>query len=101
MGEHSVHKFMEKVRHFLRLDKLPKPVRKIVVGIAGGILFAAGIAMIVLPGPAFVFIPLGLLLLASEFKWAERWAEKAQDGLHNAREKWKAWRRRRAAHAKS
>lgn len=27
--------------------------------------------MIVLPGPAFVLIPLGISILASEFKWAK------------------------------
>ena len=31
-----------------------------------------GVAMIVLPGPAFVVIPLGLAVLATEFVWA-RW----------------------------
>ncbi len=31
-----------------------------------------GIIMIVLPGPAFVVIPLGLAILASEYAWARR-----------------------------
>ncbi|MFH1683042.1 MAG: PGPGW domain-containing protein [Candidatus Woesearchaeota archaeon] len=31
-----------------------------------------GIALILLPGPAIVFIPLGLLILASEFVWARK-----------------------------
>lgn len=39
--------------------------------VAGVILVLAGAAMIVLPGPAFVMIPIGLALLALEFKWAE------------------------------
>ena len=29
-----------------------------------------GIAMIVLPGPGFIVIPLGLAILATEFVWA-------------------------------
>jgi len=40
--------------------------------VAGVILLSAGAAMIVLPGPAFVMIPIGLALLALEFTWAER-----------------------------
>ena len=40
--------------------------------IAGIILLLAGAAMLVLPGPAFVVIPIGLALLALEFTWAEK-----------------------------
>jgi hypothetical protein len=55
------------------------PARKIAVGIAGGLVLLAGVAMIVLPGPAFVVIPAGLAILASEFEWARRWLHKARD----------------------
>ena len=98
---HNAHEFLGKVRRILRLDKLPKPVQKIITGIIGSIFLVAGVVMIVTPGPAFIFIPLGLLILASEFKWAERWAQKAQGALHNGREKWRERKRRRAASAKS
>jgi uncharacterized protein (TIGR02611 family) len=54
------------------------PARRIAVGIAGGAVLIVGIAMIVLPGPAFVVIPLGLAILASEFEWARRWVGKAR-----------------------
>jgi hypothetical protein len=57
--------------------------------------------MIVTPGPAIVFIPLGLLLLASEFKWAERWSQRCIDTMHKQRVKWRERKRRRAAQAKS
>jgi tellurite resistance protein TerC len=46
--------------------------RKVVVAGVGGLVLAAGIAMIVLPGPAFVVIPIGLTILASEFEWPRR-----------------------------
>ena len=42
----------------------------------------------------------GLLLLASEFKWAERWAQRCTDAIHKQREKWRERKRRRAAQAK-
>jgi uncharacterized protein (TIGR02611 family) len=40
--------------------------------LAGLAVTAAGVAMLVLPGPALVVIPIGLAMLALEFAWAER-----------------------------
>jgi len=40
--------------------------------VAGVTLVLAGAAMLLLPGPAFVVIPIGLALLALEFTWAEK-----------------------------
>jgi len=40
--------------------------------LAGLAVTAAGVAMLVLPGPALVVIPIGLAMLALEFDWAER-----------------------------
>ena len=42
------------------------------VAVVGGTVLLVGVAMIVLPGPAFIVIPLGLTILATEFVWA-RW----------------------------
>ncbi len=39
---------------------------------AGAIVTAAGLALLLLPGPAFVVIPIGLAMLSLEFAWAER-----------------------------
>ena len=99
--QHNVHQRLEKMRRWLRLDRLPKTVRVILVSIIGGVVLIAGIVMIITPGPAFVLIPLGLFLLASEFKWAECWAQRLVDGIDNVRTKWRTWKRRRAAQAKS
>jgi tellurite resistance protein TerC len=46
--------------------------RKIVVAVIGATVLALGLALIVLPGPAVVVIPLGLAILATEFLWARR-----------------------------
>jgi tellurite resistance protein TerC len=53
------------------LDQLPM-VRKIVIGVIGTTILFIGVALIVLPGPALVVIPIGLGILASEFVWARR-----------------------------
>lgn len=52
--------------------------RRIVVVVIGGTVTLIGIALIVLPGPAFIVIPIGLSILATEFLWARRWLDKAR-----------------------
>jgi hypothetical protein len=47
--------------------------RRIAVGLVGGTVLAIGVALIVLPGPALVVIPLGLAILGAEFAWARHW----------------------------
>ncbi|NOS72603.1 MAG: HAD-IC family P-type ATPase [Verrucomicrobia bacterium] len=53
-------------------------VRKLAIAIAGGSVVLVGIAMLVLPGPAILVIPVGLAILATEFLWARRWLKRAQ-----------------------
>lgn len=43
--------------------------------LAGFAVLLTGLAMVVLPGPAVVVIPLGLAMLSLEFAWAERLLE--------------------------
>ncbi len=50
---------------------------RLVFVIAGVLVTLAGLAMLLLPGPAFVVIPIGLAMLAMEFAWAEAALEKA------------------------
>jgi uncharacterized protein (TIGR02611 family) len=47
-------------------------LRKCLVAVLGGALLLAGVAMLVLPGPAVVVIPAALAILAIEFLWARR-----------------------------
>ena len=55
------------------------PARKVGVAIAGGAVLAAGLAMIILPGPAVIVIPIGLTILASEFEWPRRMLAKVRE----------------------
>jgi uncharacterized protein (TIGR02611 family) len=59
--------------------------------LAGLILVLGGVAMMVLPGPAFLVIPIGLAMLSLEFCWAGRLldtslvkADQAKDKAANA-----------------
>jgi tellurite resistance protein TerC len=47
-------------------------IKRIAVAVAGFTVLLIGVAMIVLPGPAFIVIPAGLAILALEFGWAKR-----------------------------
>ena len=55
-----------------------KRIKRIVVTVVGGTVLALGIALVVLPGPAFIVIPAGLAILAIEFAWARRWLRSAR-----------------------
>ncbi|MBI2425377.1 MAG: calcium/sodium antiporter [Candidatus Hydrogenedentes bacterium] len=61
-----------------------KHTRRVVVVITGFTVLFVGIAMLVLPGPAFVVIPFGLFLLGTEFVWAKRLLERVHNQLKSA-----------------
>jgi uncharacterized protein (TIGR02611 family) len=54
--------------------------------IAGFTVLFAGIAMLLLPGPAFAVIPVGLAILSLEFAWAGRLLEKALEQAETAKQ---------------
>lgn len=64
---------------------LPKPrpltyvwARRIAISIVGGTVLLIGVAMLILPGPGLVVIPLGLAILGIEFAWARVWLRKVK-----------------------
>ncbi len=61
--------------------------RKVVVALIGGTITLIGIAMIVLPGPAFIVLPVGLAILAIEFAWARHWLKKVKHMAQEAVDK--------------
>lgn len=61
------------------------PLRKLIIAVIGGTVVLIGIALIVLPGPAFIVIPIGLAILATEFAWARRAVAKAKAMVAKAR----------------
>ncbi len=70
------------LRKFLRRTITYSWARRIVVAVIGGSIVLIGIAMIVLPGPAIVVIPLGLGVLGLEFAWARYWLRKLRATAH-------------------
>ena len=52
--------------------------RRIAISVLGGTVLAIGIAMLVLPGPGLLVIPLGLAILGAEYAWARLWLRKVK-----------------------
>lgn len=55
-----------------------RAARRIVVAVLGGTVLGLGLVLIVLPGPAFLVMPIGLAILALEFEWARRLLRRAR-----------------------
>ena len=64
---------------------IPKPVRKVIALVFGGTLMIIGGLLVVLPGPfTLPFIFAGLLVLAGEIVWAERFLDRARGEVKKA-----------------
>jgi tellurite resistance protein TerC len=55
-----------------------RQARRIAVAVIGTSVLLAGVALLVLPGPAFLVIPLGLGILSVEFAFARRWLHEVE-----------------------
>ena len=76
-----------------RLGLADKPrVRKLIVAVIGGTIVLLGLALLILPGPAIVVIPIGLAILATEFAWARRLVRRGGVFFDRAR-RWRGRRR--------
>ena len=71
---------------FLNIPNL-RTAKKVVIAVIGGTVTLIGIALIFLPGPAFIVIPIGLSILATEFLWARRWLQKIRQMAARLRSK--------------
>ena len=56
-----------------------KWARRIAITVVGFSVLAVGVAMIVLPGPALLVIPVGLGILGLEYAWARVWLRKVKE----------------------
>ena len=54
-------------------------VRKAAIAVVGAAVLAAGVALLVLPGPGFLVIAAGFAILATEFDWAQRALERTRE----------------------
>ena len=78
-------KWVARVKAAVGLNILPAPLRKLIVAVIGLTILLIGMVMIALPGPAFIVIPIGLGILATEFAWARRAVRRARVMIAKAR----------------
>ena len=64
-----------------------RQIKRVIVGVIGISILIIGIAMIVLPGPAFIIIPIALTILATEFLWAKKLINKFKDKIESLKKK--------------
>lgn len=57
------------------------------IGLVGGTVTAAGVVMLITPGPGLVVIIAGLAILSTQFAWAARALEKVKQRAIAARDK--------------
>jgi len=67
---------MERVRARRERHRQRHRLYRIGFAALGFLVLAAGVVMLVTPGPGIPAIILGLAMLALEFAWAERWLER-------------------------
>ncbi len=65
------------------IDQSVRHARRLIVAVVGVTVLLFGLALVVLPGPAFVVIPLGLAILAAEFAWARSLLRRVRRGISN------------------
>jgi len=78
-----VTKLQERKEQHLQRSRI---VRALYV-MVGFTVLLSGLAMLVLPGPAFLVIPIGLAILALEFTWAETMLERAIEQGEKAKQR--------------
>jgi uncharacterized protein (TIGR02611 family) len=86
-AERSEPKVVQKLREKRETHKDRGRIYRGAFVVAGLLLTLGGVAMLVLPGPAFVVIPIGLALLSLEFAWAGRLLDKSLEKAQVAQQK--------------
>lgn len=75
---------MERVRARRERHRQRHRLYRIGFAALGFLVLAAGVVMLVTPGPGIPAIILGLAMLALEFAWAERWLERIVNRVEEA-----------------
>lgn len=69
-------------------------VKRFAIGTVGFVVVALGIVLMPLPGPGVLIVLVGVLILATQFEWAERRVEQVKEAaLRGAADSVKSWPR--------
>jgi uncharacterized protein (TIGR02611 family) len=61
-----------------------KHARRVAIAVIGSTVLLVGVVLLVLPGPAFIVIPVGLAILSTEFVWAARLLKRVKENAQYA-----------------
>lgn len=75
----------QRLHERLHRNRAMSVTTKAMVTLVGSVVLAAGLIMMVTPGPGLVGIVAGLAILATEWDWAERWLTGARRRLQAAK----------------
>lgn len=64
-----------------------KKTKRLIITVVGLTVLLLGIALIFLPGPAVIVIPVGLAILATEFAWARRLLKRVKKTCQGKKQK--------------
>ncbi|GGI76628.1 PGPGW domain-containing protein [Shewanella gelidii] len=53
-------------------------MKKTTITLVGGTITILGLILIIVPGPAWLLLPIGLAILSIEYPWAKKWLKKSQ-----------------------
>ena len=76
-----------RARAYMRGHRLLNTTWRIGVFTVGVAVLAAGLVMMVTPGPGWAAIFIGLAILATEFAWAQRVLSRAKEAAERAKDK--------------
>jgi len=69
-----------------------KFAKRVIISIIGSTVLLIGIITIITPGPAFIIIPAGLGILATEFVWAQRWLKRVKQEIEEGGPTIRSWK---------
>ncbi len=69
------------------MREVARASKKFFVAVAGMTILGIGVLLLALPGPGLLVIILGLIVLASEFAWAQGALDKARAKYQQTKEK--------------
>ena len=65
----------------LNFNQMIHHTKRMIILVVGLTILIIGVAMIVLPGPAIIVIPIALAILATEFVWAKIILQRTKERL--------------------
>lgn len=97
--DRPIRRLLRGIRRRIHDRPVLRRTYRVLVGVLGGTIAVAGLALIPLPGPGWLVVFLGLTILGTEFAWARRLAAFTKRQLARFWAWWQARRQSRSTPA--